>query len=314
MTSFDEIVARFDKSGADAKTAHWAKEFLRYLFAERGYSLNTVRSYAIDIDSYFAWVQTAGYDPFELGYKEFRRFVVQMDQDGLSKKTVSRRLSAVRTFFSFLNMREVTCSNPAAATSSPKPSKPLPRRTSVSDVCRLVEICASKDDPVSLRDTAFLELLYATGARISEIAGLAVCDVDCKKHEVRLMGKGSKERIVPVYDKAVCALQRYLRFGREQLLDDRPASSLFVSVRGNPMSADALRKVFKARAAQAGLDPSLHPHDMRHSFATDLLEGGADLRSVQEMLGHASLSTTQIYTHLSLSRMRDTIKQAHPRA
>ena len=314
MSCLDDITARFDEAGLDERAVRWAKEFLRCLLVERGYSPNTVRAYAIDLRSYLDWARRQQLDPLEAGHRAFRRFVAEMDRAGYSKRTVSRRLSAVRCFFDFLNVREVVLGNPAAAVSTPKASGVLPRKTSVSDVERLLGVCATSDKPVDIRDTAFLELLYATGARISELAGLAVCDISTAKRQVRLLGKGSKERFVPVHDQALAAVDRYLSMARPLLLKDRLTGALFISTRANPMSADALRRVFKARAAQAGLDASLHPHDMRHSFATDLLEGGADLRSVQEMLGHASLSTTQIYTHLSLSHMRDTVKQAHPRS
>lgn len=314
MAGNDCIAERFDNPELDGDAARWAKEFLRYLRLEKGYSPNTIRAYAIDIESYLLWAARAGEEPLELDHRSFRRYLVYMEKSGYVRKTASRRLSAVRTFFSYLNAREVVLGNPAAAAATPKASKTLPRRVLLSDVERLLSICAGSDKPADLRDAAFLELLFATGARISEVAGLAVCDVSFAGRSVRLFGKGSKERDVPLHDRALEATSRYLSFGRPKLLQEKPCGKLFISTRGNPMSADSLRKVFKARAAQAGLDPSLHPHDLRHSFATELLEGGADLRSVQEMLGHASLSTTQVYTHLSLEHMRDTMKQAHPRA
>ena len=314
MKTLVEITARFDDGDLDAQAAGWAKEFLRSLAIERGCSPHTVRAYAVDLFSYLSWAARAGEDPVHLDHKRFRRFLVDLERAGYVKKTVSRRLSAVRSFFDYLNVRELVLTNPAAAAATPKPSRVLPRKTSTADLDRLLGVCAKSTDPEDLRDAAFLELLYATGARISEVAGLAVCDVSFESRSARLMGKGSKERRVPVHAKALEAVARYIALGREELLSEKPVSALFVSVRGNAMSADSLRKVFKRRAAQAGLDPSLHPHDLRHSFATDMLEGGADLRSVQEMLGHASLSTTQVYTHLSLEHMRDTMKQAHPRS
>ena len=167
---------------------------------------------------------------------------------------------------------------------------------------------------MGLRDRTFLELLFASGARISEAAGLKTGDVDFASATVRLFGKGSKERIVPLYRLALELVARYLEQARPRLVGECRTDALFVSARGRAMSADSLRKAFKKRAAQAGLDPALHPHDLRHAFATDLVEGGADLRSVQEMLGHASLSTTQIYTHLSLEHMKDVYMRAHPRS
>ncbi len=296
----------------DASAVRWACAFARHLSVERGLSDNTVRAYCIDIRSYLDWAARSGLDPLQVEYRRFRRYLVELNASGYTPKTVSRRLSAIRTFFKYLNVQNVTQLNPAAATSSPKLGRDLPRKTSDSDIERLLAVC--EDDPVGLRDQAFLELLYASGARIAELARLELADVNFSDASIRLFGKGSKERIVPLYPIALEAVDRYVREGRPALLEDACGNALFVSTRGNAMSADSLRRVFKQRAVQAGLDPSLHPHDMRHAFATDLVEGGADLRSVQEMLGHASLSTTQVYTHLSLQHMKDVYKDAHPRS
>ncbi len=296
----------------DVSAVCWACAFARHLSVERGLSDNTVRAYCIDIRSYLDWAARSGLDPLQVEYRRFRPYLVELNASGYTPKTVSRRLSAIRTFFKYLNVQNVTQLNPAAATSSPKLGRDLPRKTSDSDIERLLAVC--EDDPVGLRDQAFLELLYASGARIAELARLELADVNFSDASIRLFGKGSKERIVPLYPIALEAVDRYVREGRPSLLGDARSNSLFVSTRGNAMSADSLRRVFKQRAAQAGLDPSLHPHDMRHAFATDLVEGGADLRSVQEMLGHASLSTTQVYTHLSLQHMKDVYKDAHPRS
>lgn len=316
MKTLEDICARFDDEELDARSAAWAKEFLRHLWVERGLSQNTVRAYAIDLRAYLDWARRTGCDPAEPGYRRFRRFLVDMERGGLSKKTMARRLAAVRTWFSFLNQREYVDQNPAAASVTPKAGKNLPRRIPSGDADKLIAACEHTREPVDLRDAAFIQLLHATGARISELAGLEVLDIDQRQKTVRLFGKGSKERIVPVYQEALDTVAVYCEQGRPSLLQPgRPATqALFLSVYGNPMSADSLRRVFKQRAAQAGLDSSLHPHDLRHGFATELLEGGADLRSVQEMLGHASLSTTQIYTHLSVKHMQDTLKQAHPRS
>ena len=316
MKSLEDICARFDDEELDARSCAWAKEFLRHLWVERGLSQNTVRAYAVDLRAYLDWGRRASCDPAEPGYRRFRRFLADMEQADLSKKTMARRLAAVRTWFSYLNQREYVDQNPAAASVTPKAGRGLPRRIPGGDADRIIATCEHSTDPVDLRDAAFLQLLYATGARISELAGLQVLDVNEREKSVRLFGKGSKERIVPVYQEALGAYSAYCMQGRPKLLQPGrpPTQALFISARGNAMSADSLRRVFKQRAAQAGLDPSLHPHDLRHSFATELIEGGVDMRSVQEMLGHASLSTTQIYTHLSIKHMRDTLKQAHPRS
>lgn len=296
----------------DSQAVRWACEFARHLEIERGLSINTVRAYCLDIRSYLDWAARSGLDPLQVEYRPFRRYLVELNAAGYTSKTTSRRLSAIRTFFKYLNVQGATQLNPAAATSSPKVGHDLPRKTSDSDIARLLDVC--DDDAVGLRDRAFLELLYASGARIAELARLKLGDVDYSDASVRLFGKGSKERIVPLYPLALDAVDRYVRQGRMRPMGTGRTDALFVSTRGNAMSADSLRRVFKQRAAQAGLDPSLHPHDMRHAFATDLVEGGADLRSVQELLGHATLSTTQVYTHLSLQHMKDVYKNAHPRS
>lgn len=314
MSTLDDILKRFDDESLGQPAADYAKRFLRAQVVERGCSLNTVRGYAVDLRAYLDWAQRAGEDPLKLSHKHFRHFVAGLDRAGYSKKTTNRRLSAVRTFFVFLNEQGLVDADPACAAIAPKTPRNLPRKVSVTDIDCLLSLCEHPKDAVGYRDGAFLELLYATGARIGELAELSVSDVEFSLGQVRLMGKGSKERIVPVHDEALAAVDAYLQNARPALIGGKPGNALFVSTRGNAMSADALRRVFKQRAAQAGLDPSMHPHDMRHSFATDLLDGGADLRSVQEMLGHANLSTTQIYTHLSMERMRSTMKQAHPRS
>ena len=302
----------FEDERFDAKAAQLACDFARHLEVERGLSVHTVRAYCIDVRSYLDWAARSKVDPLKVDYRRFRRYLAELNAVGYVTKTAARRLSAVRTFYKYLNIVGACSTNPASAAASPKIRRDLPRKTSDSDISVLLEVC--EDNVVGLRDRAFLELLYASGARIAEVARLKTGDVDFSSASVRLFGKGSKERIVPLYEVALDAIQDYMRNGRPKLMIAGTTDALFLSTRGKAMSADSLRRVFKRRAAQAGLDPSLHPHDMRHAFATDLVEGGADLRSVQEMLGHASLSTTQVYTHLSLKHMKETYKQAHPRS
>lgn len=301
-----------DQQGFDPVAVDWALRFARHLSVERGLSDNTLRAYCQDLRAYLDWCARKGLDPLQVEYRPFRGYLAELNAAGYTAKTNARRLSAVRTFYKYLNANDATQLNPAAAAASPKLSHDLPRKASESDIQAILAVC--EDDPSGLRDQAFLELLYASGARIAELARLKVLDVDFADASVRLFGKGSKERIVPLYPVALDAVGAYIRQGRPALLGDARSDALFISTRGKSMSADSLRRVFKRRASQAGLDPSLHPHDMRHAFATDLVEGGADLRSVQEMLGHSSLSTTQIYTHLSLQHMKDVYKQSHPRS
>lgn len=280
----------------------------------RRLSDNTVRGYRHDLGSFSDWARREGVAPLSITHRELRRYLTELSRSGYAATTVSRRLSALRGLYRWM-LREGRCPSAAvAAVSSPKLSRTLPHTMSDDEATRLLATC-SGSEPVDLRDRAFLELLYASGARISEAAGLRLGDVDFEQRQVTLFGKGSKERIVPLYDRALESLRAYVDHGRGVLL--RPGNAtdaLFVSTRGNPMSADALRTRFERRIAEAGLEPGLTPHAMRHTFATELLSGGADLRSVQELLGHESLSTTQVYTHLSVDRLREAARSAHPRA
>ena len=291
-----------------------ARDWCDRLANVRRVSENTVRAYRQDLASFSAWARREGVAPLSLTHRELRGYLSELARAGYAPTTVSRHLSALRGLYRWM-LHEGRCASASvAAVSSPKLSKTLPRTMSDADVGALLEACRG-ETAVDLRDRMLIELLYATGARISEAAGLRTRDVDFAQRQVSLFGKGSKERIVPLYDRALDSVSAYLERGRPELVRcGRPTDALFLSTRGNPMSADALRARFERRAAEAGLDPSLTPHAMRHTFATELLTGGADLRSVQELLGHESLSTTQIYTHLSVDRLRDAARAAHPRA
>lgn len=289
--------------------------FCDHLAGVRGLSPNTVRAYRTDLLAYVSWCRREGVRPLSVSHRELRSYLADLSRAGYSARTVNRHLSALRGLYRWLE-REGFCSAGAAASvASPKLARTLPRTMTDADARALLATCDGSD-PAGLRDRAFLELLYATGARVSEVAGLRVPDVDLAQGQARLFGKGSKERLVPVYETALDWVARYLGEGRPLLAarSKEPTSALFLSVRGNPMSADALRARFERHVAEAGLDPALTPHAMRHTFATELLGGGADLRSVQELLGHESLSTTQVYTHLSVERLREAAARSHPRS
>ena len=295
--------------------------FCTALVVERGASANTVRAYRIDLSDYGRWAARNKVDTLHASHKDLRRYLAELDEAGYSRRTVNRRLSALRTFFRWLNVTGAVESDPASALQGPKTAKHLPHVIKPADMVRLLSIHGKRDASgrareqslSDMRDQAILEFLYACGARISEASGLLCANVDLEAGEARLFGKGSKERIVPLHDLAVSSMKAYAVVARPRLLGDATCPYFFVSTRGNRMGTDAMRKMFKATVRAAGLDDSLSPHDMRHTFATDLLNGGADLRSVQEMLGHASLSTTQIYTHLSTERLKRIHEQAHPR-
>lgn len=289
-------------------------DFVAYLSSVRHLSPNTVRAYREDLLAFLDWARREGVVPARLTHRELRSYLLELTRAGYCARTVSRHLSALRGMFRWM-LREGRCDSAAVvAVASPKLSRTLPNTMTNSDAVALLETC-SGEDPPALRDRAFLELLYASGARISEVSRLDVADVDFRQGQLRLFGKGAKERIVPVYRSALARVDTYLDLGRPQLVrPGRSEDALFLSTRGNRMSADALRTAFERRVAEARLDPSLTPHAMRHTFATELLGGGADLRSVQELLGHESLSTTQVYTHLSVERLKEAARRAHPRS
>ncbi len=293
----------------------YVERFLTYLSSVRNLSENTVRAYRTDLEAYCDWAEREGVRPLEVTHRQLRRFLGELSRARYASKTINRHLSAVRALYRWLVHEGITDKDSAAAVASPKLARTLPKTMTYADAAALMETCDTSD-VVGVRDRAFLELLYASGARISEVSGLDVRDVDVSNAQVRLFGKGSKERIVPLYDTCLEWLRTYLSTSRPQLAahgKDTPTQALFVSTRGNRMSANALRTCFERHVTLAGLDGSLTPHAMRHTYATELLAGGADMRSVQELLGHASLSTTQIYTHLSVDRLRDAARQAHPR-
>ena len=300
-----------------------ADTFLSYLARVRNYSPNTAAAYAQVLDCFLIWASNCGIDVLQATHRDFRRFLSSLSGAGYAKTTVNRRLSAVRSFYSWLVREGVIESNPAAVVSSPKLPKPLPHVLSQEDVEKLLK-CADASTPAGALDAALVELLYASGARIGEVASLDVDRIDFSDKSVRLFGKGSKERIVPLYPAALHALDAYLAHARPVLLANHKGGltaeeaadaqrALFINARGARMSERSLRARFEKLLAQAGLAGMATPHTMRHTFATEVLDGGADLRSVQEMLGHASLSTTQIYTHLTPERLREVSLQAHPR-
>jgi integrase/recombinase XerD len=244
---------------------------------------------------------------------DLRTYLAQLRADGLAATTISRRLSALRSFYAHQVMLGVRADNPAAEIESPRRRPKLPRTLSAREAERLIEAAAGTT-PRALRDAALVELLYGAGLRVSEAVGLERAGVDLDERLVRVIGKGNRERIVPVGRSAVEALRRYLSRGRPYL-DRRFRAELFLNAKGGPLTRAGAFLILRKLADKAGLEPGrVHPHLLRHSFATHLLEGGADLRSVQEMLGHADLATTELYTHVTDRRRRETYFQAHPHA
>lgn len=308
--------------GDPCKPDELAQLFCDSLKNERGLSPHTVRAYLTDIQDYLRWAKRRNEDPLHTTHRQMRRYFGELDRAQYSRTTINRRLSALRAFFRWLVDQGIVATDPASALQGPRQGRKLPRVISASDMARILSVHAGSTSDgrvrqrtyADMRDQALLELLYACGARISEASGLLTSNMDFERKQVKVFGKGSKERIIPLHDMAVASLRTYAQCARPKLLEGKPdIPYFFVSNRGGKYSPDSMRKMFKRTLAEADVDGTLSPHDMRHTFATDLLNGGADLRSVQEMLGHASLSTTQVYTHVSAARLKEVHRQAHPR-
>lgn len=289
-------------------------DYVNYLTVERHASPYTVRNYTHDLRHFLGFlnqekvISLRDVDRFLL-----RRYIASLLEQGFGKTSVAGKLSALRSFYRYLTRENIVSSNPLLAISSPKLEKRLPSFLSADEVKLLLER-PDTSTPQRQRDKAMLELLYAAGLRVSEIAGLDVSNVNLEAKEIRVWGKGSKERMVLMGEPAAAALGRYLRDGRRQLLGNSRTEALFLNRYGKRFSARAIQIAIKRYAVEAGLDKRVHPHMLRHSFATHLLDGGADLRVVQELLGHAKLSTTQVYTHITQAQARKVYLAAHPRA
>ncbi len=282
--------------------------FLALLAAQR--SPRTVDAYRRDLAALSAYL---GKPPAQATLEELERYTAQLRADGLAGSTIARRTAAARSFYRHQQLLGARDDNPAAGVKLPRRAKPLPKTLSPGEAERLIDAAAGTQ-PRALRDQALVELLYGAGLRVSEAVGLDKAGVDLDDRLVRVIGKGGKERVVPIGRSAVTALRRYLSRGRPYL-DRRHRQELFLNARGGPLTRSGAFLILRTLAGKAGLDPQrVHPHLLRHSFATHLLEGGADLRSVQEMLGHADLSTTELYTHVSDRRRRETYFKAHPHA
>ncbi|HEV7148163.1 MAG TPA: site-specific tyrosine recombinase XerD [Pedococcus sp.] len=295
--------------------------WLDHLEVERGVSDNTLKSYRRDLARYTAYLAGKGVgEPREVTESHVSDFLATLregsaEHQPLAASSAARTLVAVRGFHRFLALEGDVESNPAGAVSPPKPAARLPKAISVDEVERLLAAASVGDTPASLRDRALLEVLYGAGARISEAVGLDIDDIDGQEGVVRLLGKGTKERLVPLGSYAADALGAYLVRGRPAMAAKGKGSpAVFLNQRGSRLSRQSAWSVMRAAAERAGLTGHLSPHTLRHSFATHLLDGGADVRVVQELLGHASVTTTQIYTLVTVQRLREVYAQSHPRA
>jgi integrase/recombinase XerC len=290
------------------------ERFLAYLQLVRNASPYTVKNYGNDIGQFLEYCRGQGVA--EMGQIDrllLRRYLAELDGLGYAKASIARRVSELRSFGDFLVREEVLERNVFNTISAPRVPKRLPRYLTVDEVGALLAV-PDTSTPRGLRDHAIIEVLYAAGLRVSELVALDVQDVDLEQAQVRVMGKGSKERIGLLGDWAVRAVRTYLRDGRPALLGQLPAKAMWLNHRGGRLTERGVTLILSNAGKKAGIRTSVSSHVLRHSFATHLLDGGADLRVVQELLGHADLVTTQIYTHVSQSRMREVYTRAHPRA
>ena len=288
-------------------------EFLHHLTVERGLAKNSVVAYGRDLDKFERYLRRKGRPPRQVRRGEIDEFARELSKNGLSARSVARALNAVRMFYRHLIAEKVMTTDPTADVRAPRTWKTLPRFLTLDEVDCLLA-APDRKTPLGRRDAAMLELLYATGLRVSELVSLRARDVDLDRGVLRCLGKGSKERLVPLSKVAVDRLRDWLDGARAALVRGRPPATLFVNGRGSAMTRQGFWKNLKEHGRVAGLKNRLSPHVLRHSFATHLLERGADLRSVQVMLGHADISTTQIYTHVNRERLRRVYRDHHPRA
>ena len=292
-------------------------DFLSYLELERGLSRNTLDAYRTDLLQYGEFLAARDLDALEAGPGDIGEFLAGLatgeGRPACSSATVHRKSACLRSFYKQLRRDELIVEDPTAALSTPRRAKKLPHVLNYAEVRKLLA-APRGDEPTTLRDRALLEVMYACGLRASETIGLELGDIDMREGFLRARGKGGKERLVPLGRKAIAAISAYLRAGRPKLVGERHEPKLFVNFRGGTLTRQGLYKIVQRNARAAGLSGRMSPHTLRHSFATHLLAGGCDLRAVQEMLGHADISTTQMYTHLSGEQLRDVYFEAHPRA
>jgi integrase/recombinase XerD len=294
--------------------------FLNYLAIEKGFSANTVSAYRNDLGQLAGFIEgMAAAKGFKAEWLSVDRnllinYIIDLKDRNYSSATVARKVAAVKSFFAFLVAERKIQNDPTENISSPKVNKSLPKPLSLAEIDILLAEPAKSSTPEAMRDVAMLELLYAGGMRVSELIDLNVNDINLKAGFVRCLGKGSKERIIPVHDRAVRSVKEYISEARPHLLKGKEEQALFLNRRGDRLTRQGFWLILKGHAKSAGIKKVVTPHTLRHSFATHILNGGADLRAVQELLGHANISSTQIYTHLTSEHVRHAYDKAHPRA
>jgi integrase/recombinase XerD len=301
-------------SGAlQAETAHLHNQmtaFLNFCRLEKGLSVNSLEAYSLDLGRFSAFLGESAELP---GPEGLRQYLDRLYQSGLNTRTIARHLTTLRGLYGFLLREGQVAADATEHLATPRQWQNIPKFLSLQDIEKIIQ-AMDPSRPTGLRDRAMLELLYATGLRVSELCRLGLGDFNRDMAIVRTTGKGNKQRLVPVGREAIRAVEAYLQTGRATLLKGRSSRYLFITARGGCLTRQAFWKLLAGHGRNAGIFHGLTPHVLRHSFATHLLEGGADLRSVQVMLGHSDISTTQIYTHVMRSRLRQTVEEHHPRA
>ncbi|MDR1413177.1 MAG: tyrosine recombinase, partial [Actinomycetes bacterium] len=294
-----------------SKKPDFYEQFITYLRDVRNLSEHTLRAYATDLALFRLWVERKQFDPLTINFKNLRHYLAEMNAIHAARSTIARRLASLRSFYAWMVETNRVEKNPAQLLVTPGRPRRLPKALRPADTEALL---ATPDvaTPTGARDAALLEFLYASGGRVSEVVTLTIADLDFDQGMALVHGKGAKDRLIPLHTLAIDALKQYLNYARPRLKPQPSEAAVFLSTRGHPLSTDAIRRIVAAVARAAGLSVHVTPHMLRHSFATDLLNEGADLRSVQELLGHANLSTTQIYTQVSIRRLKDSHHQAHP--
>ncbi|MBL4761966.1 MAG: tyrosine recombinase XerC [Gammaproteobacteria bacterium] len=297
-------------------TDHYLNGFYSYLKNERRYSVHTLKNYQRDLNHFQQFLATENISTWsQASTHQLRAFSAARHRKGLSGKSIQRELSAIRSFYNYLLREGTVQANPVMGVSAPKTPRKLPRTLDVDRVNRLLEIKA--DTPLALRDRAMLELIYSSGLRLSELVSLNLHDIEIETGSVQVIGKGNKSRQIPVGRLAIKALQKWLKIRAQwvnQSLVAPTETAIFVSQRGTRINPRSVQQRLNFWAQKQGLDYHVHPHMLRHSFASHLLESSSDLRAVQTLLGHADISTTQIYTHLDFQHLADVYDKAHPRA
>ena len=289
-------------------------EYISYIRLEKNYSSRTISEYENDIKEFYVFLSQEGLaDLSSVEYSEARLYVTTLYDKGLSRMTISRKISSIRSLYKFCNARFGIDDNAFRLLYHPKKEQRLPAFFYEEELAALFSV-GDGCSPKSLRNQALLELLYATGIRVSELVAISLRDIDNALGIVKVMGKGSKERYIPFGSFAMEALESYLAVGRPSLMKNKNHQNVFVNLRGDPITARGVRHVLNGMMEEAAIHRKIHPHMLRHSFATHMLSNGADMRTVQELLGHSQLSSTQVYTHITKEHLRKTYMNTHPRA